>query len=505
MTQRIVWKEEDKELRPFLVGEDGKEESVIWTAQPGSQQAFLECPVYEVLYEGTRGPGKTDGILVDYAQDVGKGYGPDWRGILFRRTYPELADLIAKSKKLYPAIWPNAKYNESQHHWTWPDGEVLRFAYMSKPGDYWSYHGHAYPWIGWEELCSWPSDDCYKVMMSCSRSTNPNMPRKYRGNTNPYGVGHNWVKARFELPVLPGRLIGKIIKTPGHPDRVAIHGDLKENRVLLHADPEYITRIRAAARNDAELKAWLYGSWDIVAGGMFDDVWDPKYHVVENIPPDKIPKGWRIDRSYDHGQSRPFSVGWWAESNGEPYREEGKLPVGYVPGDLFRIAEWYGWKQGKPNEGVRMLSTEIAQGIVEREEEWGIRGRVKRGPADSSIFDDTEPGQSIAGNMKKHGVQWDHADKKAGSRKQGWEEMRKLFKAAIPHIEKGERSEQYREEPGLFIMERCRQFIRTIPVLPRSDKDLDDVNTNAEDHIGDETRYRVRFKPKAWTKVKTRW
>jgi len=46
------------------------------------------------------------------------------------------------------------------------------------------------------------------------------------------------------------------------------------------------------------------------------------------------------------------------------------------------------------------------------------------------------------------------------------------------------------EEPGLFVFNTCRQFIRTVPVLPRCDKDPDDVNTKAEDHIGDEARYR---------------
>lgn len=30
--------------------------------------------------------------------------------------------------------------------------------------------------------------------------------------------------------------------------------------------------------------------------------------------------------------------------------------------------------------------------------------------------------------------------------------------------------------------------------MPRDDKDLDDVNTEAEDHIGDAIRYRVRKK-----------
>ena len=48
---------------------------VAWKPHPGSQVRFLSCPVFECLYEGTRGPGKTDALLMSFAQFVGKGYG----------------------------------------------------------------------------------------------------------------------------------------------------------------------------------------------------------------------------------------------------------------------------------------------------------------------------------------------------------------------------------------------------------------------------------------------
>lgn len=491
MSQTLVWKHfEDEGLKAVLRSEDGQDISVAWAPQPGSQTAFLNCPVFECLYEGTRGPGKTDALLMDFLRDVGKGHGAEWRGILFRRTYPELQDAIDKSKKWFKKVFPTATYNEGKSFWSFPDGEKLYFRHFMKEADYWSYHGHAYPWQGWEELTTWPDSKCYTSMFACARSSVPNIPIRVRATTNPYGVGHNWVKARWRLPLIQGYVISPIIMDSlddeGNPEppRVAIHGELSENRILLTADPGYRNRIAAAARNKSELKAWLYGDWNVVAGGMFDDVWVPKVHVIPNIPPHLIPPTWRIDRSYDHGQSRPFSVGWWAESNGEPIQIDGKN-YGQVPGDMFRIAEWYGWT-GKLNEGVRMLSTDIAQGILDREEDWGILNRVRKGPADSSIFDDYEPGKSVAGDMKSKGVRWAAADKRPGSRKQGWEQIRKLLKQAMPE------PRGVRENPGIFIMERCTQFIRTVPVLPRSDKDPDDVNTDAEDHIGDEVRYRVR-------------
>jgi len=42
-----------------------------------------------------------------------------------------------------------------------------------------------------------------------------------------------------------------------------------------------------------------------------------------------------------------------------------------------------------------------------------------------------------------------------------------------------------------FVFNTCRQFIRTVPVLPRDEIDMDDVDTAAEDHVG-ETGIRPR-------------
>ena len=253
--------------------------------------------------------------------------------------------------------------------------------------------------------------------------------------------------------------------------------------------------ITASASNEAMARAWLDGSWDFVAGGMFDDVWDQKRNVVPSF---KIPSSWRLDRSFDWGSSAPFSVGWWAQSDGSDLELDDGRVVSTVRGDLFRVREWYGWT-GRPNEGKRMLAVDVAKGIVEREILWGWRTqdtcRVKAGPADSAIYT-VENGVCIAHDMLSpvrldgqiyKGVSWTPADKRPGSRKLGWEMMRKLIRNAQPN------PEGPRELPGLFVVEReCKQFLRTVVSLSRDEKDLDDVDDKAEDHIGDETRYRVR-------------
>ena len=162
---------------------------IIWQPQPGSQRLFLSCPVFEVLYAGTRGPGKTDALLMDFLQHVGVGYGAEWKGILFRAQQKDLHDVIGKSQKWFPRIQPGARFKQSALAWRFPEGERLLFRHLRTPGDYQAYHGHAYPWIGFEELTQWPDDIVYKLMMSCCRSTIKDMPRKFRATTNPLWQG----------------------------------------------------------------------------------------------------------------------------------------------------------------------------------------------------------------------------------------------------------------------------------------------------------------------------
>ena len=476
---------------------------VIWAPQEGSQISFLTCPAFEVLYHSNRGPGKTDSLLMDFAQHIGNGFGEDWVGVIFRRTYPELKYLINASRKWFPKIWPDANFNIATSTWEWPDGEKLSFRPFLNKESYWDFHGQAFPWIGWDELCTWKELGGYSRMISCCRSTNPDVPRKIRSTTNPYGPNHNNVKHHFHLPERDGQIIATNYSFED-PDtgqkrtetlhRVAIKGYLRENKILLRAQPTYELQLEQAARNDAERKAWIDGSWDIVAGGMFDDLWKPDTHIVN---PFQIPPNWGIKRAFDWGSSAPFSVGWWASSDGcDLFLPKGEV-VSTVKGDLYRIAEWYGWT-GEPNEGLKLTALEIAKGIVERELSMGLRSkancRVRPGPADSSIWNE-ENGQCIAREMARdvrvdnhyhRGAIFTKADRSPNSRVPGWEELRQRMKNSVP--EEG----LPRESPGIFIFRGCQQFIRTVPVLSRSDKNMDDVDTDTEDHVGDETRYTMR-------------
>lgn len=480
------------------------DDNVIWEPQPGSQVRFLTCPYREVLYEGTRGPGKTDALLMSYLQWVGCGFGPAWRGIIFRETFPQLKDVIAKSKKWFHQIFPTARYNETDHKWVFPDGETLYFSNARVADDYWDYHGHEYPFIGWEELTNWANLDIYLAMFSCNRSSHGDdrMPRMVRSTANPWGIGHHAVKARFIDRAAPGKPIYDEIINPVTNEKIKltrcyIHGHWSENKKLLIADPEYIANI-ANETDEAKKKAWIDGDWNIAVGGIFGSYWQPTIHQLE---PFKIPSSWRVERAFDWGSSRPFSVGWWAVCDGTGIKYADGSTWHPSRGTRIRINEWYGCKEGpqaQPNQGLEMLAGDVAKGILLREKAMKDGGMitqgVRPGPADASIFDKSNGQQnSIAELMAKEGVKWVPSDKSPGSRVNGWECIRNMLAASLEVVDgkvigpkKGPM-----EKPGLFVFNTNRHWIRTVPVLPRDSAKPDDVDTDAEDHTGDETRYEV--------------
>ena len=313
------------------------------------------------------------------------------------------------------------------------------------------------------------------------------IPAEYSGlfpriicGSNPGGVGHNWVKLSF-IDNAPPMQERQMPRDEGGMRRQYIPALLADNPTLLENDPDYEAKLEGLG-DPILVRAMRLGDWNIIAGGMFDYLWnDGGRRRVHQVAPFAIPASWYVDRSFDWGDSKPFSVGWWAESDGT----QAPNGVVYPRKTLFRVAEWYGWN-GRANQGLKMLAPEIARGIREREAKlgYGIAARVKAGPADGAIYNagSIENTRSIADVMAAEGVKWTVADKSPGSRKVGWQRLREYLSASL---------QQPMEKPGLFVFEGCTQWIRTVPVLPRDEGDMDDVDSDAEDHAGDETRYRL--------------
>lgn len=433
---------------------------------------------------------------------VGQGYGMFWRGVIFDRQYKNLDDIISKSLRWFPQFKDGAKFIQGGGlRWVWPTGEELLFRHMKRLTDYHNYHGHEYPFIGWNELTKQPTSELYDMMMSCNRSsfvpsfhspdkTKPlaDIPLVIFSTTNPHGPGHIWVKRRFKIGVIPPGVAFRDTREVFNPrkqrrenvtkTRVRIFGSYKEN---IYLAPEYILELENTTDPNRR-KAWLHGDWDIDVGGALEGVWHPAKQV---LPRFKVPAEWRVTRSFDWGSTHPFSVGFWARSNGEEFSLLNGTKMTIPAGSLIRCAEFYGSEELGTNRGVKLSARDIAKGIKSREETLVQCGWIPRkpspGPADGQIFAVVEKeSNSIASKMAEEGVEWFAADKRAGSRRNGLQ----LIRDALENSYRGEGA-------GLYFMDNCEVALQTLPILPRDEDDPDDVDTSAEDHAYDEIRYMI--------------
>lgn len=426
----------------------------LWKPLPGSQSNFLDCPIFEVLLEGTRGGGKTDTLLMSFAGQVGKGFGANWRGVLFRLTYPQLADVVAKSKRWFYQIFPDAKFNESDYSWKWPTGEMLFFRYGDCEDHYWNYHGHEYPWIGFEELTNWRDSAFFESMQSTCRSSFAGMPRMVRATCNPFGRGHGWVKERYHLGT-GGVPPGQLISHEGEKDRVRIHSSIYENTYLLAADPEYIKTLQSL-KDPNRRKAWLEGDWDIHVGSFLEQVWNPAKHIVNPFP---IPSSWKVWKALDWGYAAPYAVYWFAlDPDG----------VHYIWRELYGAGE-------KVGTGTRENAADVAKKvrkIEEHDERLGYEYRLNL--ADPSIMSKIGADRSIGQIFREQGVKWQEAWNAKGSRVNGAQEIIRLL-----------------AEDKLKVFSTCKHWLRTVPSIGPDDSNPEDVDTDAEDHAWDATRYGI--------------
>jgi hypothetical protein len=460
-------------------------------------RAFLS-PATEILYGGAAGGGKSYLIrvaLITWAMLVG-----GLQCYLFRRTFPELNKNHMEGPTSFPVLlapWIDAKLctvNYGKMQIRFSNGSVIHLCHCQYEKNRLDYHGAEMHVLAIDELTTF-THSIYSYLRSRVRMIGINIPRRVTApfprilcGSNPGGIGHTWVKAAWVTAAPPMELF-KAPDNEGGMMRQYIPARLDDNPTLMHEDPTYFTRLGGLGTEEL-VRALREGSWDILEGAMFADVWDESVNFIEPFP---IPQSWEVTRSFDWGSSKPFSIGWWARCDGtQPLDADGQriLPYTIPRGSRIRIGEWYGWN-GKPDQGCRLLPAEIAKGVLDRERLLPIKSQVRAGAADSAIWD-KDRGDSIAQIMEKAGVKFVPCNKGAGSRISGWETMRDMMKAAhtIPM-----------EKPVLLVFNTCQQFRRTIPELPRDDLRTDDIDTDAEDHIADEARYEVTRVRSGATKI----
>lgn len=446
----------------------GTELTVLWRPQPGPQKALIDCPVGEVFYGGARGGGKTDGILGKFALKAAR-YGAHFNAVFFRKEMPQQDDLVERAKEIYNPL--GAQWFEQKKQFRFPTGGRVRFRPLENIVDAEKYQGQNLSDAAVEEAGNYASPEPIDRLFGCLRST-AGVPVQLLLTANPGGPGHHWIKVRYIDPAPLGySMLERILPNGATHRYVYIPSRVHHNRILLANDPGYVNRLYLVG--SAELvRAWLDGDWSVIAGAFFTEF--GTQHVV---PPMELPKTWLRFRAMDWGSARPFSVGWYAVSDGE-------LPM-FPRGALVKYREWYGVKAKpdgsyEPNVGVKMTAGQVADGIKKLEAE----KEVEFGVMDPAAFSE-DGGPSIAERMFDAGVTFRRADNARVARNGamgGWDQLR----ARLIGDE---------ERPMIYFFSTCVHSIRTIPVLQHDRSRAEDVDTEGEDHAADETRYACMSRP----------
>lgn len=357
--------------------------------------------------------------------------------IIFRRTFPDLEkSLIRTSLEIYPR--EVATYNSSKHVWNFKNGSIIDFAYIDNEKDVYQYQSAEYDVIRFDELTHF-TEFMYTYMISRCRGANP-YPKHIKSSTNPGGIGHSWVKARFIDIGEPN-----VIHTFKEGTRIFIPSLIQDNMFLLDRDPDYVTRLDNLP--EKERKALKFGDWDIFDGQFFTE-FNRSIHVCT---PFEIPKDWRRFRTRDYGLDM-CAVCWIAldwKMNAYAYKE------------LY-----------KPNLIVSSAAEEINAMTNEN---------IVTDYAPPDLWNrNRDTGKSTADIFAENGQFLTKAD---NNRISGWLAVHEWLKVFT--------DEQGQPTSKLKIFSNCTNLIRTLPALQHDDKNPNDVANEPHEltHIPDALRY----------------
>ena len=492
---------------PHVRDEEHKLQQVVAAPQPGPSFWFMKAPEKELGLIGNRGGGKTHTMILRLLSGIGRGWGVHYNTVLLRSSLRELTDLVTMVNEIVSPIWGRSvAFNKLAHVWEWKTGERLELNYYIDDATFGLYQGKNFAAVAWEELSLQKNLSGYLKMFSTLRSALPVdvMPRHVLFTANPGGDSHNAIAHRFKLSGIPPAVGPCLVDENGESRRV-FNISYQDNALQKRSQPNYMLDIETACSGDAVLlQSWKYGNWSIVAGGAMDDIFF-RFGKTIFVEPFEIPAEGKLFASYDHGSTHPYAYLVWWESNGCTIKFNSGRMMPTRPGDFFLIGEYYGWN-GTPNQGTHESIAGITVNIQKYKIKRGFRFRdllsgkwidtIKRSYADDQIGQEMNE-FSVADKFKEPvvvdgermpGINFELVTKGPGDRVTGFQLLRERLIATSPGAESG-----IRERPGLFIVkDECPQAARTLPVLPRNPKHLDDVNPDSESHIYDAIRYALQ-------------
>ena len=436
-----ITEQEDLNKLPNALADEVKED-IIFKANEGPQEDFLAAAETDVLYGGAAGGGKSYAMLVDPLRYAHR---PAHRGLIIRRSMPELRELIDKSRELYPKAFPGCRYKEVEKLWNFPSGAKIEFGFLERDADVYRYQGQAYSWIGFDEITHLPTEFAWNYLASRLRTTDSEIIPYMRCTANPGGTGATWVKKRYIDPSPPNASF----EGADGLTRKFIPARLQDNPFLAH-DGRYEKMLQALP--PTQRQQLLDGNWDVAEGAAFTEFL-PQLHV---ITPFEIPLHWERVKGIDYGYASESACVWGA--------------VDPSDGTLIIYRELY--QKG-------LLGTELAETItnMEMQDPFSVQGVL-----DTACWSRTgTTGPTIGETLLRAGHKLRRADKNRIQGKIQIHEYLKVMQSGRPKIQ---------------ILNTCPNLIRELQSIPLDKRNPEDVDTHAPDHAYDALRYLIMSRPR---------
>lgn len=230
------------------------------------QVEFLCYEGREALYGGAAGGGKSVALLIAALQWMDE---PGYSALILRRTFKQLSksdSILNKSKEwLMPTA---ARWNGDEKKWTFPNGNTLEFGHMEYEDSKFDYQGGIWAFIGVDECTQFTESMISYPRSRQRRPAGSKTPMRWRGATNPGGIGHEYIKRRY---IKDGDG-----KDPSNPNRQFFPATLDDNPNIDRE--EYIASLKESGIDPLTLAQLLKGDWDAVAGGRFQKSWFRYFH-----------------------------------------------------------------------------------------------------------------------------------------------------------------------------------------------------------------------------------
>lgn len=463
---------------------------VIFQPHPGPQQRFMEFGGRYALIGGAAFGGKTDclrwypfkQIAVETqrqaAREITSSLG---RAIIFRRTMPELREIIDRNHREFRLIDPGVVWKQNDATWTFSCGYKYMVGHMEDAKDWMKYYGFEYTFIGWDELTTF-TEEQYDQLDTRLRTKDPVLADMLwnRAGTNPVGPGLEWVRRRFVEIAPPGKVVIRRFKIAAN-DNGAKATTEERRQIFIPAKVDdnlsvdvnaYKATLLSKGATSTIARQLLHGDWWVVHGAWVGDLWDPAVHVCK---PFKIPKSWPRFRSCDYGFANFASVDWWAvdpDGNLICYRN---LTV--------------------KKHNAEMLAYRIKE-LEMQNDEWDVARGCSRlsGPLDYESFGQRgHAGPTIAETFFEVGVHWNRCDK---DRHAAADQIRWRLTRRTGHPTRvDDKKKPVMCVPGICWFDTCVSPIRTIPALPSDENDPEVPDTTANDHNWDSVAYACLSRP----------